>query len=97
VALDLTIDEALRREGLAREAVRALNDLRKRRDLALSDRIRVRVGATGDVAEALREHAASIRAEVLAVELEVGESDLGETLDLGNGQSMTVALEVAAA
>ena len=97
VALDLTIDDALRREGLARETVRALNDLRKRRDLALSDRIRLRLGASDELAEALREHSATIASEVLAIELTVVDGADGELVDLGDGQSIAVTLEVAPA
>jgi isoleucyl-tRNA synthetase len=97
VALDLTIDEQLRREGLAREAVRALNDLRKRRDLALSDRVLLRLGATGELAAALREHAATLRSEVLAVGVEVVDDVDGEALAIGEDGTLRVAMEVATA
>ena len=69
VALDITVDDELRREGLARELVRALNDHRKALDLALSDRIRVEVFADSPIADALAEHRDWIGDEVLAVEL----------------------------
>jgi isoleucyl-tRNA synthetase len=96
VALDLAIDEALRREGLAREAVRALNDLRKRRGLALSDRIRLRIGADGEAAAALRAHEATIRAEVLALDLVVEEGATGgEAIELSDGIALDVGMEVA--
>jgi isoleucyl-tRNA synthetase len=71
VALDTTIDDDLRLEGLARELVRALNDLRRTRDLELSDRIAVRLRAPAEVAEAARRHGDSIAAEVLALEWNV--------------------------
>jgi isoleucyl-tRNA synthetase len=69
VALDLEIDDDLRSEGLARELVRAVNDLRKRRGLELADRIVLRVGATGAAARALESHRDWIAAEVLAAEV----------------------------
>jgi isoleucyl-tRNA synthetase len=94
VALDLAIDDALRREGLAREAVRGLNDLRKRRDLALSDRVHLRIGASGEAAEALREHAGTIRSEVLAVSLDLGEDIDGERVELSDGVVLDVVMEV---
>lgn len=72
VALDLELDDELRREGLARELVRALNDLRKAHDLALSDRIRVSLAAEGPVAEALDAHGSWIAGEVLAEVVELG-------------------------
>ena len=68
VALDTTVDDALRREGLARELVRALNDLRKEQGLELADRIAVTLRTTGAVLDAATEHGDWIAGEVLAVE-----------------------------
>jgi isoleucyl-tRNA synthetase len=75
VALDTQIDDDLRREGLARELVRAINDLRKERGLELADRIRVALHATGDLAEAARRHGDWIAGEVLAVGWTVAEEE----------------------
>jgi len=80
VALDLTIDDDLRSEGLARELVRALNDLRKERDLALTDRIEVTLHATGPVGDAARRHGDWIAGEVLARSWTVGDADGGDAL-----------------
>jgi isoleucyl-tRNA synthetase len=72
VALDLELDDDLRREGLARELVRSLNDLRKEVGLDIADRVRLAVAAEGPVADALAAHRDYVMAEVLAVELEPG-------------------------
>ena len=72
VALDLELDDELRREGLARELVRALNDLRKETGLAVSDRIAVTIEGEGEVAAAVAAHRGYVSAEVLAVDLVVG-------------------------
>ncbi|MDQ3978069.1 MAG: isoleucine--tRNA ligase, partial [Actinomycetota bacterium] len=56
VALDLELDDDLRNEGVARELVRELNDLRKRLDLALTDRIAVRIAAGPRVSAAMDAH-----------------------------------------
>jgi len=74
VALDLELDDELRREGLARELVRALNDLRKQLGLELSDRVTVRVDASDAprLADAIDAHRDWIAAEVLAVDLTTG-------------------------
>ena len=69
VALDTTLDDALRREGLAREVVRAINDQRKAQGFEIADRIRVALGATGDLQEAIVEHREWIAGEVLALDL----------------------------
>jgi isoleucyl-tRNA synthetase len=69
VALDLTVTPELRLEGLARELVRAVQDLRKDAGLKVSDRIELAVEASGEVAEAVRAHGDYLRAETLAVRL----------------------------
>jgi len=75
VALDLEIGDELRREGIARELVRLLQDARKAAGLAISDRIAAGVIAAEQVAEALEHHRDLIAAEVLAVELVAGPID----------------------
>jgi isoleucyl-tRNA synthetase len=69
LALDLELDDDLRLEGMAREVVRAVQDLRKASDLDVTDRIVLGVQAEGALAVALAAHAAWIAAEVLATEL----------------------------
>jgi isoleucyl-tRNA synthetase len=73
VALDTTLDDELRGEGLARELVRTLNDLRKAQGLELADRVRVEVQADGVVGEAARRHGTWIAGEVLATEWSVSD------------------------
>jgi len=101
VALDLELDESLRLEGLAREVARDLNDLRKQRGLALSDRIALTVEAGPRLTAAIEAHRPWLAAQVLAEQLVVapaGSSDLGGAgapvdLDI-EGESLRVALEV---
>jgi isoleucyl-tRNA synthetase len=66
VALDTTLDDELRSEGLARELVRTLNDHRKALGLDLADRVRVELRADGRVTDAARRHGGWIAEEVLA-------------------------------
>jgi isoleucyl-tRNA synthetase len=69
VALDLELTPELRREWLARELVRLVQDARKAAGLNVSDRIVLGVRATGDVADALEAHRDYVAGETLAVEL----------------------------
>ncbi len=99
VALDLELDAALEGEGTARELVRALNDLRKRLDLALTDRVAVRVQTAGPRSRAaLGAHGAWIAGEILATELVVVD-DLPEGSAVSelevDGEAAAVALSVA--
>ena len=69
VGLDTRIDEALRREGLARELVRTVQEARKQAGLEVSDRIRLRVSGSAEVAAALAEHREYVMEETLSHEL----------------------------
>jgi isoleucyl-tRNA synthetase len=75
VALDLEVTEGLRKEGLARELVRAVQDLRKTAGLEVADRIVLGIEAGPEILSALTEHQASVAAEVLAVEVSSGPVD----------------------
>jgi len=73
VALDLTVTPELRRAGLAREAVRLIQEARKSSGLAVSDRIVLRWDSGDpDVTAALEEHAGLVADEVLAVDFAAG-------------------------
>jgi isoleucyl-tRNA synthetase len=92
VALDLHIDDDLRLEGLARELVRAINDLRKAEGFAIADRIGVVVSAGDPLAEAARRHAEWVAGEVLATSFAVvGAGAPGTTVTVG-GHDATIAL-----
>lgn len=75
VALDLEIGPELARAGLAREAVRFIQDTRKRVGLEVSDRISLSWHASGDLAEAIRDHSQEIASEVLATSMREGTPD----------------------
>jgi isoleucyl-tRNA synthetase len=74
VALDLTLDDELRAEGIARELVRVINDLRKANGYEIADRITVSLHAPGRVYGAAVQHRDLIGGEVLATEVEVVEN-----------------------
>jgi isoleucyl-tRNA synthetase len=71
VAIDTTVDDELRAEGIARDLIRLLNEQRKATGLDIADRVRVRLGATGRVEAAAHLHRDWIAREVLAVDLAV--------------------------
>lgn len=72
VALDPTITDALRREGLARELVNRIQRMRRDEGLEVSDRIRLGIFGGAEVVEAARAHGDVIAGETLAVEFDVG-------------------------
>jgi len=69
VALDLDITPELRRDGLAREVIRLVQDARKADGLEVSDRITLHwEAADSELTAALTEHGQLIAGEVLATE-----------------------------
>jgi isoleucyl-tRNA synthetase len=66
VALQLELDDELRREGLAREIVHAVQNARKEAGLEISDRIELSLGGDPELLAAAREHQPYIAGEVLA-------------------------------
>jgi isoleucyl-tRNA synthetase len=74
VALDLALTPELRRAGLARDAIRQIQEARKTSGLDVSDRIVLRYLPTeDDTALALTEHADLVAEEVLATDYATGE------------------------
>jgi isoleucyl-tRNA synthetase len=69
VALELALDDELRREGLAREVVHAVQSARKAAGLAVEDRITLVLGGDDELLGAARVHEEYLAGEVLAVEV----------------------------
>ena len=92
VALDPTLTPELVEEGLAREFVNRVQNLRKETGLQVSDRIRIRFHAEDAiVATALARHDATIRGETLADAIVAAGSPLGPSVDL-NGHACSIAI-----
>ena len=69
VALDITLNDALIQEGIARELVSRIQSLRKESGFEITDRVQLHIQDNGDArfAQAIRTHAPYIVAETLAV------------------------------
>ena len=67
VALELALDDELRREGLAREVVHAVQAARKAAGLAVEDRIDLELGGDPELLGAARAHESYLAGETLAV------------------------------
>ena len=93
VALDPTITDDLRAEGLAREVVNRVQRLRKDAGLEVSDRIRLAVRGDDHLVAALEPHREFIAGETLAIDLQVSSGvDVG-----GYEESREVDLDGVAA
>jgi isoleucyl-tRNA synthetase len=69
VALQLELDDELRREGLAREIVHAVQNARKAAGLDITDRIELNLGGDAELIDAAREHESYVTGEVLATSI----------------------------
>ncbi|MBQ1909399.1 MAG: class I tRNA ligase family protein, partial [Bacteroidaceae bacterium] len=72
VALDLTITEDLRLEGVARELIRSIQTMRKESGFEITDRICVTIPESDDNSACLRTFGEYIASQVLADKIEVG-------------------------
>jgi isoleucyl-tRNA synthetase len=72
VALDPTITPELRLEGLARELVNRVQNLRKETGLQVQDRIRLGIFGDGEILDVSRQWGEFVAGETLATELETG-------------------------
>ncbi len=89
VALDTELTPELLQEGLVREFVNKVQNMRKDQDLDVMDRITVRYHASESVQAALQQHQEFVCTETLCDVLEVQESATGTQWDL-NGEACQI-------
>ena len=90
VALELTLDDDLRREGLAREVVHAIQGARKNAGLEVSDRIALTLGGDDELVAAARAHESYVTGETLATSIAY-DGDAGEPADI-KGRHLRIAV-----
>jgi isoleucyl-tRNA synthetase len=97
VALDVALDDAMRREGLAREIVHAVQGARRDAGLAVEERIALRLDGDGELLlEAARAHESYIAAETLATSISYGGLDGSATTASIDGRELRIGVERAA-
>jgi isoleucyl-tRNA synthetase len=82
VALDITITEGLQQEGIAREFVNRIQNLRKDIGLDLTDKIQVFFKADPSIQESVNHFNTYICGEVLATSIQTTEDDSEHILDV---------------
>ncbi len=78
VALDITVTESLRKEGLARELVKRIHNLRKSNGYDITDKINVTILSTDEMDDAIKEFNEYIANQVLAVSVEITEHAISD-------------------
>ncbi|MBV6646627.1 MAG: isoleucine--tRNA ligase, partial [Cyclobacteriaceae bacterium] len=96
VALDITITDELRKEGIARDVVNRIQNLRKEKGLEVQDKINLAYhSADGAVRNSIEENKNYIQRETQALALEYLDNvNGGEQLDI-DGKTLVINLEVA--
>ena len=79
VALDVTITDELKNEGLARELVNRIQNVRKSKDFDITDKIAVTVANDDRVAKAVTDYKEYIANQVLAVSIELGDVNAADS------------------
>ena len=78
VALDVTVTPELRNEGMARELVNRVQNIRKESDFEITDKVRVEFSDVPGVREAMDDFGQYFRDQVLAVEVNLVENLEGD-------------------
>ncbi|MDR2469546.1 MAG: isoleucine--tRNA ligase, partial [Tannerella sp.] len=96
VALDVTVTDGLLQEGLARELVNRIQNLRKSNGFEITDKIRVTVRSAKEMDAALEAHRAYIANQVLAVSIDLtGDEPADATVFDMDGFNLYVKIEKA--
>ena len=89
VALDVTLTDDLKQEGVSRELVNRIQNMRKDLNFEVTDKINVRAKHHPFIAEAIRNNLPYICAEILADSFELDVNlIIGETVEIGENKLM---------
>jgi isoleucyl-tRNA synthetase len=96
VALNLELDDELRREGLAREVVHAVQSARKNAGLDVEDRISLTLTGDEELLAAAREHHEYVAGETLATSLQFDGAQGDERAEI-DGKALVISVRLAPA
>lgn len=91
VALDITLTEDLRNEGLARELVNRIQNLRKAKNFEITDRIIIKVSANPVFDEAIKDYDGYIKNQVLADDIFIVDNHLEDEIEIDE-YSLTISI-----
>jgi len=94
VALDTHVTPELRMQGLAREVVNRVQNMRKARDFELTDRIKIKYWTEGDLKDAIEQHRDWIKSETLASKLELVDSDAARGFEMFDIEGHRLLVEI---
>ncbi|MGV8962708.1 MAG: isoleucine--tRNA ligase [Candidatus Saccharimonadaceae bacterium] len=92
VALDINLTDDLLKEGIARELVNRIQNLRKANDFEITDRISITISSNKNLDEAVIDFSDYIKSQVLADSLTITTQQLGTEVDI-NDELTTINIE----
>ncbi len=93
VALDITVTEALQLEGLAREIINRVQNMRKSNDYNVTDRIVISIGKDELMEKVISTHGDYIKAETLANQINLVDNLDGEEINLVDEINAVITIE----
>ncbi|MBT3418566.1 MAG: class I tRNA ligase family protein, partial [Flavobacteriales bacterium] len=94
VALDITISDNLQEEGLARELVNRIQNIRKDKDFEVTDKIKITVEKNEAMENVITNNLSYICGETLANSLEVVEKLKNEKIDVDLVDGISIGVEI---
>ena len=91
VALDITLSGALQKEGIARELVNRIQNLRKAKNFDITDRITIKLSSHPAFDEAIADNSVYIKNQVLADEILIVSEKLEHEIEIDD-QSLTISI-----
>mgnify|MGYP002406966078 CR=1 FL=1 len=91
VALDITVTDDLRKEGIARELVNRIQNLRKSKDFEITDRIAVQLSSNALFDAAIKEFSDYIKTQVLADSIEIKTQTFEDEIEIDD-EKLTIGI-----
>ncbi len=92
VALHTEITAELKREGLARELIRAVQDYRKQLDLPIEQRIKLTLAVNDELKAVIHEYDELLRANLLVASIDLGNCEQTNYVSI-EGQQIGIVIE----
>lgn len=95
VALDITISEALRKEGIARELVNRIQNLRKDKGFEVTDKIEVEIVKRDDLVSSLSEYNAYVCGQTLSETIDlVDDIANADKVEWGDSEYLLISIKL---
>ncbi len=93
VALDISLSDELIAEGVARELVNRIQNIRKTSDFNVTDKITIEIENHEIISDAVSHFGEYIKAEVLGTSISLGEATKGESVEITEELSLRIQIQ----